>query len=81
MAKSAPVVKVTRANFESEVLGSDVPALVDFLARCCVYCKKVAPVHEALAPKFSGKVKSTLANFDDEQPLSERFDVMSLLRL
>ena len=49
--------KFTSANFESEVLSSEIPVLVDFYADWCGPCKMMAPIVEQLAGKYDGKVK------------------------
>jgi len=51
------VAEVTDANFQSEVLGSDVPVLVDFWAEWCAPCKALVPHVEALAGENAGKLK------------------------
>lgn len=54
---SANVKVFTDANFESEVLKSDVPVLVDFWAEWCTPCKMLTPTIEALAGEFAGRAK------------------------
>lgn len=57
MAGSPNVTHFTDVNFESEVLKSSVPVLVDFTATWCGPCRMLAPVVEALADEFAGRVK------------------------
>ena len=54
---SEALIEFTDANFDTEVLGSDVPVLVDFWAEWCQPCKMLTPTIEALAAEFKGKAK------------------------
>lgn len=70
--------KFTTDNFESEVLASDVPVLVDFYADWCGPCKMMAPVVATLAEKYEGKVKVGKCNIDEEDGLARMYRVMSI---
>lgn len=70
--------KFTKQNFESEVLQSDVPVLVDFYADWCGPCKMMAPVVERLAEEFDGQVKVGKINVDDEPELAQKYRVVSI---
>ncbi len=70
--------KFTTANFDSEVLASEVPVLVDFYADWCGPCKMMAPVVAALAEKYEGKVKVGKCNIDEEDGLARMYRVMSI---
>ena len=70
--------KFTSANFETEVLKSELPVLVDFFADWCGPCKMMAPIVESLAESYEGKVKIGKLNIDDEMEIAQRYRVMSI---
>ena len=61
------VLEFTDANWSSEVLGAEVPVLVDFWAPWCGPCRMLAPTIEKLAGEFQGKVKIGKMNTDENQ--------------
>jgi thioredoxin 1 len=65
-------------NFESEVLKSDVPVLVDFTATWCGPCKALAPIVEKLADDFHGKVKVGKLDIDDSPEITAKYGVRSV---
>lgn len=71
------VVKVTRENYENEVIKSDKPVLVDFNADWCGPCKMLAPVLEEIAGSRDD-VKIVSINVDDEDILAENYGVSSI---
>ncbi|WP_294489847.1 thioredoxin [uncultured Ruminococcus sp.] len=71
------VVKVTRENFENEVIKSHKPVLVDFNADWCGPCKMLAPVLEEIAGSRDD-VKIVSINVDDEDILAEDYGVSSI---
>jgi thioredoxin 1 len=71
-------VKITSANFESEVLQADVPVLVDFWAPWCGPCRMIGPVLEDLAPAYAGRVKVAKVNVDEEPALAQAFQVRGI---
>lgn len=70
--------KFTAANFESEVLNSEIPVFVDFYADWCGPCKMMAPIVEELAVKYDGRVKVGKCNIDEEDGLARLYRVMSI---
>lgn len=70
--------KFTKANFDKEVLQSDIPVLVDFYADWCGPCKMMAPVVEELAKAYEGKVKIGKCNIDEEMDIAQKYNVMSI---
>lgn len=59
------IIEVGDSNFDSEVLKSDIPVLVDFWAPWCGPCKAIGPVIEELSKNYAGKVKFAKCNVDD----------------
>ena len=72
------VLKFTTADFEKEVLESDIPVLVDFYADWCGPCKMMSPVLDQLSAELDGKIKIGKVNVDDDPELAGQFKVMSI---
>ncbi len=70
--------KFTTANFEGEVLKSEIPVFVDFYADWCGPCKMMAPIVEQLAKEYDGKLKVGKCNIDEEDGLARMYRVMSI---
>lgn len=71
-------VTVNDANFEAEVLQSDVPVVVDFWAEWCGPCKMIAPHLEAISEEMVGKVKIAKLDVDNNQQTAMALRVMSM---
>ena len=72
------VLEFDDSNFDTEVLQSELPVLVDFWASWCAPCRLIAPHVDALAETFAGKVKVGKVNTDDSPKTVQRFNVMSI---
>ncbi|RIE11238.1 thioredoxin [Candidatus Cryosericum hinesii] len=71
-------IVATTANFQSEVLSSSLPVLVDFWAPWCAPCRMIAPVIAEIANEYAGKLKVARLNVDENQEISARYGVMSI---
>lgn len=72
------VLKFTEADFETEVLGSDMPVLVDFYADWCGPCKMMSPVLEQISEELDGQIKIGKVNVDECPNLASNYKVMSI---
>ncbi len=72
------VQEVTEVDFQTEVLQSDQPVLVDFWAPWCGPCRMIAPIIEQLAAENAGKAKVVKLNVDDAQNLAAGYGINSI---
>ena len=71
-------VILTKENFESEVLNSDIPVLVDFWATWCGPCMMLSPIIAEIAEELDGKVKVGKVNVDEQQSLAMEYKIASI---
>ncbi|MBE7051615.1 MAG: thioredoxin [Ruminococcaceae bacterium] len=69
---------ITKDNFESEVLASNIPVVVDFWATWCGPCKMLAPVLSEYAEENEGSVKVGKVNVDEQGELAIKFGIISI---
>lgn len=71
-------LKISMDNFETEVLKSEVPVLLDFWAEWCGPCQMLSPIIADIAKEYDGKIKVGKVNVDEEPELSSSFQVSSI---
>lgn len=71
-------VTVTQSNFQTQVLQSKVPVLLDFWAQWCAPCRAVAPILDELAAKHQGKFVVGKVNVDEHPELAAQFGVLNI---
>ena len=72
------MLEFTDANFEEEVIKSELPVLIDFWATWCMPCLKIAPIVEELSGEYQGKVKFGKMNVEENQNTPQKYGIRSI---
>ena len=75
---SKNILSLSDSSFEQDVLKSDVPVLVDYWAEWCGPCKMIAPLLDAIADEYEGRVKVAKLNIDENQQTPSQFGVRGI---
>jgi thioredoxin 1 len=75
---SDQIVYTSDANFDSDVLKSSVPVLVDYWAEWCGPCKMIAPILDEIAGDYQGKLKIAKVNVDENQQVTQKYGIRSI---
>ena len=73
-----PTKKVTDENFDTEVMKSQKPTIVDFWAECCGPCKQIGPILEEISDEMSNEVTIAKHNIDEEPNTPTKFGVRGI---
>ncbi|GAB4374268.1 MAG: thioredoxin [Calditrichia bacterium] len=71
-------VEITEANFEEEVLQSNIPVIIDFWAVGCGPCKMIAPIMEEIAEEYDGKVKVGKLDVNNNPNIAVKYGIRSI---
>lgn len=72
------LLAITEANFEDEVIKSELPVLIDFWAVWCGPCKMIAPIVEEIAKEYDGKLRATKCDVDSNQQIAIKYGIRSI---
>lgn len=69
------MLEITKENFESEVIKSDLPVLVDFWATWCGPCRMIAPAVESVSTEYADKIKVGKVNVDEQMEIAVKYNI------
>jgi thioredoxin 1 len=72
------MVEINEANFENEVIKSDIPVMIDFWAAWCGPCHMIAPFVEEASKTYDGKIKVGKLDVDSNHKIASEFAIMSI---
>ena len=75
---SDQIVYTSDADFQKDVLNSEVPVLVDYWAEWCGPCKMIAPILDEIAGDYKGKLKIAKVNVDENQQVTQKYGIRSI---
>ncbi|MGC8971551.1 MAG: thioredoxin [bacterium] len=75
---NSKVKAVSRLDFDSEVINSNIPVLADFWAEWCMPCKMLSPIVEEISQEFSGRIKVVKVNVDENPDLAMRYGIQAI---
>ncbi len=75
---SDQIVSTTDTNFETDVLKSSLPVLVDYWAEWCGPCKMIAPILDEIATSYQGKLRIAKVNVDENAQLAQKYGIRSI---
>ena len=71
-------ITITNENYETEVLNSNIPCLVDFWTTWCGPCMMIAPIVEEIAQEYAGKIKVCKVNVDDNMEIADKYNIFNI---
>lgn len=72
------VIEITDTDFETEVLNSDIPVVIDFWATWCGPCRKLSPVIEEISDEYAGKVKFGKVNVEQSIETAKKYSISGI---